>query len=218
MNYKRSDDYHDYVFSEGKFVGKFEDMYKNSRVIPWHQDQTAEAIFSDIDIVILKKYKFSNILDIGCGMGFFTNRCNQELHDETGARPQVTGIDVSSTAIEYAKKRFPGINFLVGDISEFFIDKKYDLIICKEIMWYIFPKLEIFIGNVKNMMDGGNFFYISQSFPETENFVGKEVIANPEQLLRILKNHFSIIYYCIEYDPALSNRPLIHLLMKNNQL
>jgi len=112
-------DYHDYVFKDGQFVGKFEEMYKNSTEIPWHQDQTSYAIFTDIDIAILKhfqsKYKFENICEVGCGYGYVTNRIKKELSiDNTTIR--VTGLDISKTAIERAREAFPDINFIVCDI------------------------------------------------------------------------------------------------------
>lgn len=216
MNNICSNDYHDYVFKEGKFVGKFEEMYKNSIEIPWHQDQTAYALFSDVDIVILKKYHFSNILDLGCGMGFFTNRCRKELHDDSGNKPKVTGVDVSSTAINKAKNMFPEVKFIDGDICDLFIDEKFDLIICKEILWYLITKLDSILKKIKSLMKKGKYLYIPQSFPECLEFVGKDVISNPKQLLQVFKSHFNIIYYCIEYDPTLSNRPLIHLLLKRD--
>ncbi len=34
-----STDYHDYVIKNGKLIGEFEQMYKNSAGIPWHQDE-----------------------------------------------------------------------------------------------------------------------------------------------------------------------------------
>ena len=34
----KSDDYRDYVIKDGRLIGEFEQMYKNSRDIPWHQD------------------------------------------------------------------------------------------------------------------------------------------------------------------------------------
>jgi hypothetical protein len=36
---EKSRDYHDYVFKNGKFIGKFDEMYQYSENIPWNQDQ-----------------------------------------------------------------------------------------------------------------------------------------------------------------------------------
>jgi hypothetical protein len=35
----RARDYHQYVFREGKLIGDFEAMYRNSKAIPRHQDK-----------------------------------------------------------------------------------------------------------------------------------------------------------------------------------
>ena len=82
---KFSRDYHDYVFKNGKLVGKFDEMYKNSSEIPWHQDETAYRVFSEIDIAILKQYEYESVCEIGCGFGYFTNRLHEELTSTGGA-------------------------------------------------------------------------------------------------------------------------------------
>ena len=70
--------YQDYVIKDGMFIGKFEEMYQASSEIPWHQDDTLHAIFSDIDITILQHMKqrfgFELVVDVGCGLGYFTNQ------------------------------------------------------------------------------------------------------------------------------------------------
>lgn len=85
-------DYHKYVFKDGQFVGEFEEMYQKSATVPWQQDHTAYWVFSEIDVVILKQYKYESICDIGCGIGYFSNRLAYEL------KTRVTGIDISKTA------------------------------------------------------------------------------------------------------------------------
>jgi 2-polyprenyl-3-methyl-5-hydroxy-6-metoxy-1,4-benzoquinol methylase len=79
-----SEDYHDYVFKNGKLLGKFEEMYKFSKETPWHQDKTAQELFSNIDITILSQQKYNTILDVGCGLGYFTNRLYTELKNAGG--------------------------------------------------------------------------------------------------------------------------------------
>ena len=39
-----SEDYHDYVFKNGKLVGEMEQMYQKSKDIPWHQDKASEHL------------------------------------------------------------------------------------------------------------------------------------------------------------------------------
>ena len=112
---KKSADNHDHIIKDGKFIGEFEVIYQNSSDIPWHQDETANAVFTDIDLTILKHFQkkegFRTICEICCGMGYVTDRFSRELADV-----DVTGIDVSKTAVEKAQTMFPNIHFEVFDI------------------------------------------------------------------------------------------------------
>ena len=42
----QSTDYHDFVFQEGKLVGEFEQMYRKSAQVPWHQDAGLPSSYS----------------------------------------------------------------------------------------------------------------------------------------------------------------------------
>ena len=57
--------YQDYVIRDGKYIGQFEAMYRNSHEVPWHQDETVNAIFSDLTVAILKHRRVSSLLDVG---------------------------------------------------------------------------------------------------------------------------------------------------------
>ncbi|MEK6826889.1 MAG: methyltransferase domain-containing protein, partial [Nanoarchaeota archaeon] len=63
------------------------------------------------------------ILDLGCGTG---------IHDAELAKRgyNITGLDLSPKMIQIAKEKNPGMNFLVGDMSNFDINEKFDCIIC----------------------------------------------------------------------------------------
>lgn len=39
-----STDYHDYVSKDGKYIGDFESMCRNSDTTPWHQDEQSDWI------------------------------------------------------------------------------------------------------------------------------------------------------------------------------
>jgi len=154
----RSDDYHDYVFKDGKVLGLFEEMYKHSKEIPWHQDKTADQVFVDIDLAILKhflpKKSSYSICDLGCGLGYVTNRIYKEFQ-EFMPELAVTGIDISKSASEQAKAMHMGINFcnidiLNDDISGLY--SKYDLLYVKDILWYIINDADVFFRNAKKCL------------------------------------------------------------------
>jgi len=51
----------------------------------------------------------ANILDLGCGEGYYTNIINQHLPEHT-----MLGLDISKVAIRYAAKRYKDIDFCVA--------------------------------------------------------------------------------------------------------
>ena len=63
------------------------------------------------------------ILNLGCGTG---------AHDKdlVNENYQVTGMDLSEEMIEIAKDKVPDAEFVVGDISNFNLNDKFDVIIC----------------------------------------------------------------------------------------
>ncbi|NIM91383.1 MAG: methyltransferase domain-containing protein [Candidatus Aminicenantes bacterium] len=85
----------------------------------------------------------SSVLDIGCGTG--TNLEYLVKNNEITAE----GIDISSTAVQGAKKR--GIKAWVADVTkgEFHLDKKYDYIIVSELLEHI-SKPEELLLKIKN--------------------------------------------------------------------
>ncbi|MFC5467006.1 class I SAM-dependent methyltransferase [Lederbergia graminis] len=72
-------------------------------------------------VELLQPTKGEKILDIGCGTGDLTYEISK-----SGAN--VTGMDFSKDMIEQAKKKYPGIQFLIGDAELFRTDTKYDAI------------------------------------------------------------------------------------------
>lgn len=209
-------DYHDYVFKNGNLLGKFEEMYRHSRETPWHQDKTSYYVFSEIDIAILKQHEYRSICDIGCGLGFFTSRLRKELKAPDNKVPRVTGIDISPTAIKKASRKFPGIRFLSGDPVKRNIpaDEKFDLVVVKEIFWYVFNNLSYFMRNTVAKINKGGFLYVSQSFPSSKTWVGKEAIDSPQSLQEILASYVTPIHSCIEINRNFEGSPHLHFLGK----
>ena len=71
-----------------------------------------------------------SILEIGPGKGYLS----KEL---TSLSQHVTGIDVSATAIQHAKKNAPNAHFMNIAFEDLVVKRKYDLIICSEVLYYM---------------------------------------------------------------------------------
>ena len=80
---------------------------------------------------LYKRYTFANaytkgkdVLDVPCGVGWGTSLLNAR---------RVVGIDISKEAVDYAKKHYPKIDFLVGNMANIPIpDKSIDVVVCLE--------------------------------------------------------------------------------------
>jgi SAM-dependent methyltransferase len=214
---EHSKDYHDYVFKDGRLVGDFEGMYRHSSDIPWHQDETSRSVFSDIDIAVLKQHSYDSICEVGCGMGYFTDRLRKELcSTNDGQRPRVTGLDVSETAVRRAGELFPECRFAAADalVERPLKGECFDLVVVKEVLWYVTDGLDRFLVNLSDMVKKDGFLYVSQSFPEEKQWVGQDVIGSPDDLMTILSKKVDIAYHCIEWDSNCAGRPLAHVLGK----
>ncbi|MBN2440459.1 MAG: class I SAM-dependent methyltransferase [Spirochaetales bacterium] len=63
-----------------------------------------------------------SILDIACGTGYLCSRLKHSYN--------VMGSDISEHMINIAQKNYPDIRFIISDMKDISIDKKFDLILC----------------------------------------------------------------------------------------
>ncbi|MFD1694591.1 class I SAM-dependent methyltransferase [Roseibium aestuarii] len=209
-----SRDYHDYVFKEGRLVGDFEGMYRHSAEIPWHQDANSFDIISDIDIAILKRGRHRRICDVGCGLGYFTGRLKRELPGTGGDGPaQVTGTDVSPTAIARAAELFPDCSFRQMDLLAAdwrAPEDRFDLVVCRGVLWYVVHDLDLALRRMASLGGEGAHMLVTLSFPPSATWVGQEVLGSAEDLKRHLSQVMDISYWCEERDAKHGSVPLCH--------
>ena len=196
----KSADYHDYVFRDGKLVGEFEEMYRNSARIPWHQDEQANWI----DVRLTKEMirdigQFDEVHDLGCGTGHYLN-----LISEEALRPSGTGYgyDISQTACHIATELFPENVFSTLDLTENHVpnfghlredDERIRLFVIRGTLWYVFPQLGTVIDNIRGLMSAGDSLLVVQNFPPlVQEFVGKEVLPNHSALINQFSKRFSL--------------------------
>jgi SAM-dependent methyltransferase len=73
---------------------------------------------------LMKRAPEHTLLDVGCGTGYFTRRFAEN------AGTTVVGLDVDAAAIQFAAKRSPSIQFVVGDGGRLpFSDHAFDAVI-----------------------------------------------------------------------------------------
>lgn len=196
----KSTNYHDYVFRDGKLVGEFEEMYRNSATTPWHQDEQENWIDVRLTKELLRDLgRFAEIHDFGCGTGHYLDLVVKHSLEANG---KGYGYDVSVTACEKAAEIFQHSNFSVLDLTQSTRnneqrktnnEKHTRLFMIRGTLWYVFPKLATVIENIANRMRSPDRLLVVQNFPPLHKaFVGKDVLPDHFALLEHFSAHFVV--------------------------
>ncbi len=81
-----------------------------------------------------------DILDLGCGTG--------EISNYLSKFGKVIGVDFSENSINIARENYKHIKFLLGDITQINLNKKFDYIYCIGVLHHI-PEVKKALINIK---------------------------------------------------------------------
>ena len=113
------------------FEGLLEKHGDHYLSLDWKSKESQMARFSAIlDIISFTEKKENiSILDVGCGIGhFYEFLSSNDLIKQFKIKYE--GIDISGKMTDFAKKKFPGIDFKQVDLINDKFDKKYDYVMC----------------------------------------------------------------------------------------
>ena len=179
----------------------FEKAYNQPRAI-WTRPEPPEEI---IELVENGNIKPCKAIDIGCGEGYYSIYLASKGF-------QVTGIDISEKAIQYAKenaaKKGVNVKFIARDIADLGnLKEKFDFVLEWGIMHIIMPpKRKEYVEKISNILnDGGK--YLSTCFneqsPESGGAGKKQRIgarsgnklyySSQDELKELFKPYFRII-------------------------
>jgi 2-polyprenyl-3-methyl-5-hydroxy-6-metoxy-1,4-benzoquinol methylase len=117
---------------------------------------------------------YSNIIDVGCGRGVFSNLLSEYGH--------VVGIEPVSSVVAYGKSLYPNLElhaFSLEDYVYIFPDKKYDLVLCTEVLEHVVDKAG-FINRLKGLVkDGGHIILTTPRKEKQEEWV--RMFGDPKQ-------------------------------------
>lgn len=204
------EDYHDYVFKDGELVGDFDNMYRYAKGVPWDQDTRCDRWYTEAGLLMVREYSpYDTILEIGCGLGYIAAKLRQLAARSTDA------FDVSREAIRRAAELHRGIDFYVDDIRrpEFRPRRTYDLVVVRDVFWYVFPAMATVIRNINAAVAPGARLYLAQSFPALDRpFVGKDVIPSPDALLAYFPNYEWLHTALLRNHRLAGDGPILHAL------
>ena len=193
-----------YIFSKNdkgelKFIGDFEAFY-NEDSDPWGQSSHTDISYkkyydysrNKINEVLKSVYKKNmSILEVGCGLGYVV-----DLIARNNKNIRVSGSDISKKAIKIAKKKFPQYNFFVDDIttSRKILNKKFDIVIFNQILWYILEKLDRSFLNSHCILENNGYLIISQAFFKSEQNYGKHIVNGFKGLDNVMKSKYEYLF------------------------
>ena len=189
--------YQDLVIKDGKFVGKFEEMYQKFSD-PWNLlknnklngSLNYKIIYDYCDK--LKQKKKLTTLEIGCG---FPQISNQLLKNGF----KVYGTDISETVIRKSKKKYPKLknNLFVSNFLNFSLYEKLDpdIIILSDITWYILPELKQFIKWYRGLKKEVYLIHYLCVYGKNKQKYGKEYFYDLESI----KSFFKLKYLSSGY-------------------
>ena len=144
---------------------------------------------------IVKKYKKSKgnkLLDVCCGHGWHDMFLKKNF--------EIIGIDLNKTILKLAKKRNPEITYRQGDMKNFDLKRKFDVVMSFDGMMYNlnYKNLRDTIRNlIKHLADGGVLIFHLDKLKE--NFKQFGIVSNPEGH-QFFKNNTYLTYFQIDYD------------------
>ncbi len=117
----------------------------SGRYTNWKRYYSINKSFAQELKKLKTKDKSIKMLDVGCNDGWLIYRLKTDFDKKYNL--EFTGIDLSETNIDFAKKRkeyfgWKGCEFIVMDANQLnFKDEEFDIVICTEVIEYIIDPL-----------------------------------------------------------------------------
>jgi len=181
-------DYVKKILDETKEFPSWDDYYKENDVekMPWYEKDLDLDLKEEIELKNLHSGKF---LDLGTGPGTQAMQISNLGFD-------VTGSDLSNSAIERAKKLYPNTSYIVDDIlNSKFLDNAFDYILDRGV-FHIFEqeKLPDYLRQIKRILKKNGILFLKCMSVEEKNLEdGKgPFLYSKEQIKEIFENNFEI--------------------------
>jgi ubiquinone/menaquinone biosynthesis C-methylase UbiE len=151
-----------------------------------------------------------SILDIGCCTGDYIKAWR-----EGGYHGEYLGIDVTPNFIQSCKERLPNEKFEVANLYEFNIDKKFDLVVCQNVLMHL-PDVKLAMEKIFSFSDNYVFLSFYGTKGETSESHNEDFINyhyNISDITKHIPKGFALIRDCY-FDNGYNSINIIQLLVK----
>lgn len=135
------------------------------------------AVYQEKITTFQQRYipRSAHILDLGCGPG---NNIQTILSKDSTCT--FTGVDLSSSFLQIAKKRFAKHEFIQEDIRTFTLEKKYDVILASFCIVHLVEiETEAFLRSVSSMLNRNGVLYLSYMNGDNSGFESTSFSEDP---------------------------------------
>ena len=181
-------DYVKKTLDETKEFPSWDDYYKENDVekMPWYEKDLDLDLKEEIELKNLHSGKF---LDLGTGPGTQAMQISNLGFD-------VTGSDLSNSAIERAKKLYPNTSYIVDDIlNSKFLDNAFDYILDRGV-FHIFEQEKIpdYLRQIKRILKKNGILFLKCMSVEEKNLEDEKgpFLYSKKQIKEIFENNFEI--------------------------
>jgi ubiquinone biosynthesis O-methyltransferase len=146
------------------------------------------------DLINTKELKNVKFLEVGCGLGYFSNKAFR-----LGAK--VTGIDIGSSLVSINKKKTPKGNFKVASASNLpFKNNQFDIVLSTEVIEHVDNQKKALSEMIRVLKKGGILVITTPnkifkplfdflSFVKIRPYQGNEKWIYSWEMLKIMKKN-----------------------------
>lgn len=130
------------------------DRWSRNRGANYFQSTRSAAVAALIRELPLKN---PHSLDYGCGTGFFTA--------ELAKLGTAVGVDLSETAIDEARRRYPEPTYVAANLFELGVsENEFDLVVSQEVIAHVSDQKE-YVARITRMLKPGGYLVVTTANP-----------------------------------------------------
>ncbi len=126
------------------------------------EEHEEEARFIKNVVKALKSSEGDRLLDVACGHGWHDYFLKKDF--------KITGVDLNEAILGMARKRNPDIDYFLGDVRNFDLDEKFDVVLCLDALEHLltYKDLEVALASLeRHLADGGVLIFHLDRLRET---------------------------------------------------